>query len=130
MILAEQDTAPREDVLVERQRLLVLAAQVERGREPGHRPERRGIVFAEEPTPSVEHLAVEIPRAPEVAARREASDAENRALLERVNATGEIFISHTVLNGQYVLRLAVGNARTSEDDVRHAWDLLRRAAAR
>ena len=62
--------------------------------------------------------------------RREASDAENRALLERVNATGEIFMSHTVLGGQYVLRLAVGNARTTEDDVRHAWDLLRREAER
>ena len=65
-----------------------------------------------------------------VCVRREASDAENRALLERVNATGEIFISHTVLDGRYVLRLAVGNARTTEDDVRHAWDLLRREADR
>src|SRR5207237_517842 len=62
--------------------------------------------------------------------RREANDAENEALLERVNATGEIFMSHTVLGGQYVLRLAVGNARTTEDDVRHAWDLLRREARR
>jgi aromatic-L-amino-acid decarboxylase len=62
--------------------------------------------------------------------RRTASDEENEALLERVNATGEIFISHTRLNGRYVLRLAVGNARTTEDDVRRAWDVLREAAAR
>jgi aromatic-L-amino-acid decarboxylase len=62
--------------------------------------------------------------------RREAPDAENEALLERVNATGEIFLSHTRLNGRYVLRLAVGNARTSEDDVRLAWEVLRREAAR
>ena len=47
-----------------------------------------------------------------------ASDEENEALLERVNATGEIFISHTKLNDRYVLRLAVGSARTTEDDVR------------
>jgi aromatic-L-amino-acid/L-tryptophan decarboxylase len=60
--------------------------------------------------------------------RREASDEENEALLERVNRTGEIFISHTRLNGRYALRLAVGNERTTEDDVRRAWDVLRREA--
>jgi aromatic-L-amino-acid decarboxylase len=57
--------------------------------------------------------------------RREGTDAENEALLERVNATGEVFLSHTRLNGRYVLRLAVGNARTTEADVRLAWDVLR-----
>ena len=62
--------------------------------------------------------------------RREGSDEENEALLERVNATGEIFISHTKLDGRYVLRLAVGNARTTEDDVRRAWDVLRAGSRR
>jgi aromatic-L-amino-acid decarboxylase len=57
--------------------------------------------------------------------RRDGTDAENEALLERVNATGEIFLSHTRLDGRYVLRLAIGNARTTEDDVRLAWDVLR-----
>jgi aromatic-L-amino-acid decarboxylase len=61
--------------------------------------------------------------------RLEGDDARNRTLLQRVNATGEIFISHAVLNGRYVLRLAVGNLRTTEDDVRRAWDVLRRHAA-
>jgi aromatic-L-amino-acid decarboxylase len=61
--------------------------------------------------------------------RRDASDEENRALLDRVNATGEVFISHTVLDGRYVLRLAIGNARTTEADVQRAWDVLRREAA-
>ena len=60
--------------------------------------------------------------------RREGSDEENEALLERVNATGEMFISHTRLGGRYVLRLAIGNARTSESDVRHAWEVLKRCA--
>jgi aromatic-L-amino-acid decarboxylase len=59
--------------------------------------------------------------------RRDASDEENEALLERVNASGEIFLSHTKLDGRYVFRLAIGNARTTEDDVRRAWDLLRSA---
>jgi aromatic-L-amino-acid/L-tryptophan decarboxylase len=57
--------------------------------------------------------------------RRDGSDERNETLLERVNATGEIFISHTRLNGRYVLRLAVGNERTTEDDVRRAWDVIR-----
>jgi aromatic-L-amino-acid/L-tryptophan decarboxylase len=60
--------------------------------------------------------------------RREGSDDENEALLERVNATGEVFLSHTRLDGRFVLRLAVGNARTAESDVRLAWDVLRREA--
>jgi aromatic-L-amino-acid decarboxylase len=60
--------------------------------------------------------------------RREGTDEENEALLERVNASGEIFLSHTRLGGRYVLRLAIGNARTTEDDVRLAWDVLRREA--
>jgi aromatic-L-amino-acid decarboxylase len=61
--------------------------------------------------------------------RREGTDEENEALLERVNASGEAFLSHTRLDGRLVLRLAIGNARTTEDDVRHAWELLRREAA-
>ena len=54
------------------------------------------------------------------------SDESNERLLERVNATGEIFISHTRLDDRYVLRLAIGSFRTTEDDVRLAWDVLRR----
>jgi aromatic-L-amino-acid decarboxylase len=57
--------------------------------------------------------------------RREGTDEENEALLEHVNATGEVFLTHTRLNGRFVLHLAVGNVRTTEDDVRRAWDLLR-----
>ncbi len=61
--------------------------------------------------------------------RREGSDEENEALLERVNATGEAYLSHTILDGRYVLRLAVGHHRTTEDDVRRAWELLQELAA-
>ena len=60
--------------------------------------------------------------------RSDGTDAENEALLERVNASGEVFLSHTRLDGRYVIRLAVGNARTTEDDVRLAWEVLRREA--
>ena len=56
--------------------------------------------------------------------RRDGSDDENEAILERANRSGEIFLSHTKLNGRYVLRLAIGNARTTEADVRRAWEVL------
>jgi aromatic-L-amino-acid/L-tryptophan decarboxylase len=61
--------------------------------------------------------------------RRRGEDEENEALLRRVNETGEVFLSHTRLNGRYVLRLAVGNLRTTEADVERAWELLREAAS-
>jgi aromatic-L-amino-acid decarboxylase len=56
-------------------------------------------------------------------------DERNRELLQRVNAGGEIFISHAVLDGRYVLRLAIGNLWTGEEDVARAWEVLRREAA-
>jgi aromatic-L-amino-acid/L-tryptophan decarboxylase len=56
--------------------------------------------------------------------RRNGSDEENETILERANRSGEIFLSHTKLDGRYVLRLAIGNARTTEADVRRAWEVL------
>jgi aromatic-L-amino-acid decarboxylase len=61
--------------------------------------------------------------------RLQGDDEHNRELARRVNASGEIFLSQAVLDGRYVLRLAVGNMRTAEEDVRCAWDVLRREAA-
>jgi aromatic-L-amino-acid/L-tryptophan decarboxylase len=59
--------------------------------------------------------------------RREATDDDNESLLARVNETGEMFISHTRLEGRYVLRLAIGNERTTEADIRRAWGVLKHA---
>ena len=61
--------------------------------------------------------------------RREGSDEENQAIVERANATGEVFLSPTVLRDRTVLRLAVGNLRTTAEDVERAWAVLREAAA-
>ncbi len=62
--------------------------------------------------------------------RRNGSDEANEQLVERVNRGGEIFLSHTKLDGRYVLRLAIGNARTTEADVRRAWAVLNEEATR
>ncbi len=61
--------------------------------------------------------------------RLEGTDEDNERLLERVNASGEIFLSHTRFADRYQLRLAIGSFRTTEEDVRLAWDVLRREAA-
>jgi aromatic-L-amino-acid decarboxylase len=60
--------------------------------------------------------------------RYKGSDDENRAIMERVNASGRVFIASTVLNGKLTLRLAIGNLETSWSDVQEAWDLLQKAA--
>jgi len=64
---------------------------------------------------------------------REWSESElkrlNEAILQRVNGSGEIFISHTALNGRFTLRVAIGNLRTTGRHVARAWELLRDALA-
>jgi len=57
-------------------------------------------------------------------------DGLNEALINAVNATGQIFLSHTRLNGRFTVRLAIGNIRTTEEHVRRAWELLRQQALR
>jgi len=44
--------------------------------------------------------------------------------MERLNATGEIFLTHTTLRGKYTLRFVIGQRTTEERHVRHAWDLI------
>jgi aromatic-L-amino-acid/L-tryptophan decarboxylase len=53
----------------------------------------------------------------------------NQGILDRVNASGRVFLSHTKLNGRVTLRLAIGNLRTARRHVEEAWQLLRDAAA-
>jgi aromatic-L-amino-acid decarboxylase len=60
--------------------------------------------------------------------RHEGTDEDNEAIVERVNRSGELFLSHTRLNGRYAIRLAIGNERTREEDVRRAWTAIRAAA--
>jgi aromatic-L-amino-acid decarboxylase len=60
--------------------------------------------------------------------RYKGSDDENRAVMEKVNASGRVFLASTVLNGKLTLRLAIGNLETTWKDVQEAWDLLQEAA--
>jgi aromatic-L-amino-acid decarboxylase len=76
-----------------------------------------------------QHLSVIVFRHRPAGVRDEAAiDAANARILERVNASGEIFISHTKAKGRYAIRLAIGNLRTTEQHVLRAWELIREAA--
>ncbi|MDQ6770517.1 MAG: pyridoxal-dependent decarboxylase, partial [Gemmatimonadota bacterium] len=54
-------------------------------------------------------------------------DQHNVKVLEKVNATREVYLSHTRLRGRYAIRIAIGNIHTTEAHVRHALDLVREA---
>lgn len=56
-----------------------------------------------------------------------ALDAHNRALLERVNASGKVHLVHTTLKGRFTIRMAIGQRTTTERHVAEAWELLQKA---
>ena len=62
---------------------------------------------------------------PEIAERL---DAANAAIMDAVNRTGQVFLSHTRLAGKFTIRIAIGNLRTEARHVERAWELLRAAA--
>ena len=53
-----------------------------------------------------------------------ALDDLNARLLDHVNQSGKVFLSHTTLDGRFALRLAIGHIRTTEEHVSRAWTLL------
>jgi aromatic-L-amino-acid decarboxylase len=57
-------------------------------------------------------------------------DAHNSQLLERVNGSRKIFLSHTRVRGSYALRIAIGNIHTGESHVRRALDIIKREYSR
>jgi aromatic-L-amino-acid decarboxylase len=59
---------------------------------------------------------------------RASLDAANERLMAAVNATGEVFLSHTRLHDRFAIRVAIGNLRTEGRHVDRAWELLRREA--
>ncbi|WP_343448726.1 pyridoxal-dependent decarboxylase [Micromonospora oryzae] len=62
--------------------------------------------------------------------RLAAGDEASAGLLERVNATGRVFLTHTRVAGRFTLRLAIGSPLTTQAHVDDAWELLSEAAGR
>lgn len=59
--------------------------------------------------------------------RHRAGDAVNMAILEALNASGELYLTHTKLAGRVVLRVSIGQAYTEKRHVEGAWRRLREA---
>jgi aromatic-L-amino-acid/L-tryptophan decarboxylase len=62
--------------------------------------------------------------------RLKASDAANQDLLNALNASGKLYISHTRLNGKYTLRFCVGQTYTEERHVKAAWEEVKSRASK
>ena len=60
--------------------------------------------------------------------RLKAGDDASRALMDAVNASGRAFLSHTVIDGRFLIRLAIGNYQTTRDDLRETWALIQKTA--
>jgi aromatic-L-amino-acid decarboxylase len=60
--------------------------------------------------------------------RLRADNASNERLLTAINSSGRAFLSHTVLHGNFVLRFAIGNFQTTEQDILETWDLICQSA--
>jgi aromatic-L-amino-acid decarboxylase len=52
-----------------------------------------------------------------------ALDGMNSLLLQGINESGKVFLSHTRVRGRYALRLAIGNVRTTSAHVVEAWQI-------
>lgn len=65
---------------------------------------------------------------PTLAGDEEALARHNAGLLARVNASGQVFLTHTTLGGRYTIRMSIGQFRTERRHVEAAWELLRKAA--
>jgi aromatic-L-amino-acid/L-tryptophan decarboxylase len=60
--------------------------------------------------------------------RHRGGDAINEALLQRLNQSGDLYLTHTKLDGRYTLRLCVGQTHTEERHVAAAWRRIREEA--
>jgi aromatic-L-amino-acid decarboxylase len=56
-------------------------------------------------------------------------EADNDAIARAATATGELFVASSRLRGEPMIRLAIGNAQTTEEDIRRSWEVLRECAA-
>jgi aromatic-L-amino-acid/L-tryptophan decarboxylase len=59
----------------------------------------------------------------------DSSDANNEALLAALNASGEIYLTHTKVRNRFTLRLAIGSPQTTMEHLERAWHLIRSTAA-
>jgi aromatic-L-amino-acid decarboxylase len=61
--------------------------------------------------------------------RHKGGDAANQTIMDRLNRSGDLFLTHTKLNGKLTLRLCVGQTNTKARHVENAWERIREEAA-
>ena len=61
--------------------------------------------------------------------RHKDGDVVNQEIMDRLNRSGELFLTHTKLNGKMTLRMSIGQTQTQERHVKKAWDKIRQEAA-
>lgn len=61
--------------------------------------------------------------------RHQAGEAVNQAVMERLNRSGELYLTHTKLKEQFTLRLCVGQTQTGYAHVERAWQRIQEVAA-
>jgi aromatic-L-amino-acid decarboxylase len=61
--------------------------------------------------------------------RHRGGDAVNQKVLDRLNRSGQLYLSHTRLDGRLTLRMSIGQTNTRREHVERAWALLQQAAA-
>ncbi len=60
--------------------------------------------------------------------RHRGGDEANQKIMDRLNGSGELYLTHTRLNGRLTLRLSIGATTTQARHVQAAWDKIRAAA--
>ena len=61
--------------------------------------------------------------------RHRDGDESNEKLMNRLNQSGDLYLTHTRLNGRFTLRLCVGQTNTTEHHVERAWKRIQEEAA-
>jgi aromatic-L-amino-acid decarboxylase len=60
--------------------------------------------------------------------RHKGGDDRNQRMMETLNASGELYLTHTKLNGKFTLRLCVGQSQTQRRHVEKAWKSIKEGA--
>ena len=61
--------------------------------------------------------------------RHKGGDAANQKIMEALNISGDLYLTHTKLDGKFTLRVCVGQTNTEERHVEHAWKRIQEEAA-
>jgi len=62
--------------------------------------------------------------------RHRGGDKANEELMNRLNRSGALYLTHTKLDGKFTLRICIGQTNTEERHVEHAWERIQEEATK